>query len=43
MGQGFDTEYHPNPERVAIYAKRYAHYSEAGHAIEGLLSEEVHA
>lgn len=43
MGQGFDAEYHPNPERVAIYAKRYAHYSEAGHAIEGLLTEEVHA
>lgn len=38
MGQGFDAEYLPNPEKVAIYAKRYASYSEAGHSLEGILS-----
>lgn len=38
MGQGFDTEYHPNKEKVAIYAKRYIKYKEAGTFIESNLS-----
>ncbi|TKB95225.1 ribulokinase [Pedobacter cryophilus] len=37
MGQGFDTEYHPNKEKVAIYAKRYLKYKEAGTFIESNL------
>ncbi len=39
MGQGFDAEYLPNPEKTAIYAKRYAHYTQAGGAIEELLTK----
>ncbi|MDE3237182.1 MAG: ribulokinase [Bacteroidota bacterium] len=34
MGQGFDAEYHPNPERVPVYAKRYQQYLELGAFIE---------
>ncbi len=34
MGQGFDAEYQPNPENVAIYAKRYQRYINLGKAIE---------
>ena len=34
MGQGFDAEYTPNSERVAIYAKRYLKYLEMGSFIE---------
>jgi len=30
MGQGFDAEYFPNPERVHIYAERYKRYTLAG-------------
>ncbi|GGK61649.1 ribulokinase [Rufibacter glacialis] len=30
MGQGFDLEYFPNPEKVDLYAKRYQHYTELG-------------
>ena len=30
MGQGFDAEYHPNKQKVAIYAKRYLKYKNAG-------------
>ncbi len=30
MGQGFDAEYFPNPERVSIYAERYKKYTIAG-------------
>ncbi|WP_374166969.1 ribulokinase [Arcticibacter sp. MXS-1] len=41
MGQGFDAEYTPNPERVKIYARRYERYSEAGSLIEGLYLAEV--
>ncbi len=36
MGQGFDAEYHPNPDRVAVYADRYASYSKASAEIEAL-------
>lgn len=43
MGQGFDAEYLPNPELVPLYAKRYEKYTHAGHAIEELMSSEVHA
>ena len=35
MGQGFDAEYHPNPELVAVYAKRYEQYGALGEFIEG--------
>jgi len=34
MGQGFDAEYYPNPQRVPIYQKRYERYKRAGHFIE---------
>ena len=34
MGQGFDKEYHPNPDVVAIYARRYKKYCELGDYIE---------
>ena len=43
MGQGFDAEYHPNPERVEIYAKRYQQYSEAGAFVENLYTPELTA
>jgi L-ribulokinase len=34
MGQGFDAEYHPNPAKVELYAKRYRKYIELGAFIE---------
>jgi L-ribulokinase len=30
MGQGFDTTYQPNPEKVRIYQKRYTAYKKLG-------------
>jgi L-ribulokinase len=30
MGQGFDAEYFPNPERVGIYQQRYIRYKQLG-------------
>lgn len=30
MGRGFDVEYHPNPDTVAIYARRYNQYKALG-------------
>ncbi|MCC9165793.1 ribulokinase [Pontibacter sp. XAAS-A31] len=38
MGQGFDAEYHPNQDRVAVYATRYAKYKAQGQSIEELTS-----
>ncbi|WP_018612851.1 ribulokinase [Segetibacter koreensis] len=34
MGQGFDAEYHPNPEKVSFYRKRYEQYKQLGKFIE---------
>jgi L-ribulokinase len=34
MGQGFDAEYHPNPENVPFYKKRYELYKQLGSFIE---------
>src|SRR5207253_1468707 len=34
MGQGFDAEYHPNAERVALYAIRYEKYRQLGGFLE---------
>jgi L-ribulokinase len=34
MGQGFDTEYHPDAGRVDLYAKRYRKYLELGNFIQ---------
>ena len=34
MGQGFDTEYSPDPVKAAIYQKRYQNYTELGAFIE---------
>ena len=34
MGQGFDAEYHPNPDRVAVYRHRYEKYKEVGAFME---------
>ena len=34
MGQGFDKEYFPNKERVAIYTKRYLKYQQLGEFTE---------
>ncbi len=36
MGQGFDAEYHPDENRVHIYAKRYQKYKQFGACIEAL-------
>ena len=38
MGQGFDAEYHPNPAKAEIYAKRYQTYIKAGNFIEDALT-----
>lgn len=35
MGQGFDAEYHPDPEKVPVYAKRYEQYKAFGSFLEG--------
>lgn len=40
MGQGFDTEYQPNPERAAYYTKRMKVYEKLGKFTEGLFTEE---
>lgn len=34
MGQGFDAEYNPNPERVPVYKKRFEQYKQLGGFIE---------
>lgn len=34
MGQGFDAEYHPDPEQANVYAKRYQKYLSLGNYIE---------
>ncbi|MFB9865410.1 ribulokinase [Rufibacter immobilis] len=34
MGQGFDLEYFPNPEKTELYAKRYRQYTELGDFLE---------
>jgi L-ribulokinase len=34
MGQGFDAEYHPDPEKVPVYKKRYEQYKQLGSFIE---------
>jgi L-ribulokinase len=34
MGQGFDAEYSPNKELVAVYEKRYQRYKKFGSFIE---------
>ena len=34
MGQGFDAEYHPNPENVPVYKKRYELYKQLGKSVE---------
>ena len=39
MGQGFDKEYFPNKEKVAIYKTRYQHYQELGNCIEDLIKK----
>lgn len=39
MGQGFDAEYFPNPDKAEMYAKRYGHYTEAGSFIEDFISK----
>ena len=36
MGQGFDAEYHPNKNNVAMYEKRYEKYRQFGKCIENL-------
>jgi L-ribulokinase len=39
MGQGFDAEYHPNPELVPMFAKRYQKYKALGTFIENIDSQ----
>jgi len=34
MGQGFGVEYHPNPEKIAIYKNRYELYKQLGSFVE---------
>lgn len=36
MGQGFEVEYFPNPDKVELYTKRYLRYQAAGAFIEKL-------
>lgn len=38
MGQGFDAEYHPNPQNASVYAKRFKRYKELGLFIQHLTS-----
>ncbi|MGV3766885.1 MAG: ribulokinase [Chitinophagaceae bacterium] len=40
MGQGFDAEYHPHPERVAIYKEKYNLYLRFGKQVETLFPAE---
>ena len=40
MGQGFATEYHPNPKNVAFYKKRYEMYKQLGGFIEKSIKEQ---
>ncbi|MHC8948639.1 ribulokinase [Sphingobacterium hungaricum] len=37
MGQGFDVEYHPNPEDAEIYAERYKKYAQMSDLLENNL------
>lgn len=41
MGQGFDVEYHPNPDRVAVYELRYEKYKEVGAFMEEQTQAQV--
>jgi L-ribulokinase len=41
MGQGFDAEYFPNPERVAVYESRYCSYLKTGAFIESQTKRNV--
>lgn len=43
MGQGFDIEYYPDKEKVALYAKRYKKYQDTGRFFENLNMENSHA
>ena len=35
MGQGFDAEYHPNPQNITHYKRRYERYKLLGEFLEG--------
>jgi L-ribulokinase len=39
MGQGFDAEYYPDPEKTAIYQKRYHRYQQLGNFTEQGISK----
>jgi len=41
MGQGFDAQYLPNADRVAIYAKRYEQYKKLGSFIEQQVNQSI--
>lgn len=41
MGQGFDAEYHPNPDRVAVYKLRYEKYRTVGAFMEEQTKEQA--
>ena len=41
MGQGFDAEYHPNAERVKVYAKRFEKYKLLGAFVEEMNNEQL--
>jgi L-ribulokinase len=40
MGQGFDAEYLPNPERVVVYEKRYRKYVKTGAFLEAQIKKQ---
>jgi L-ribulokinase len=42
MGQGFDAEYHPRPENIAYYQRRYQLYMQAGAFIESHINNSRH-
>ncbi len=43
MGQGFDAEYHPNPDRVTVYQHRYEKYKVVGAFMEEQTKERKEA
>jgi L-ribulokinase len=41
MGQGFDTAYYPNQQKVPVYAKRYEKYTSFGSFIESNTASQI--
>ena len=39
MGQGFDTEYYPDPKKVPVYAARFLQYQQLGQFVESTTTD----